>query len=118
MRWSAAVWLLSIALVAGVLSGCGGAQETDGRALFATNCALCHGPEGQGNDQGPSLRVARYLPDELSDAEMAEGIRNGVPEEHFDYGPMPAFPRLSDEQIDAIVDTVRDLQREGGLLDP
>jgi len=118
IRLSAVLWVLAIALVAGVLSGCGGTQATDGRALFATNCALCHGPEGRGNDQGPSLRAVRYLPDQLSDAEMAEGIRNGVPEEHFDLGPMPAFPRLDDEEIDAIVEVVRDQQREAGLLDP
>lgn len=118
IRRSAAAWLLAIALLAAALSGCGSTQGTDGRALFATNCALCHGPAGQGTDQGPSLRVVRYLPEQLSDAEMAAGIRNGVPEQEFDYGPMPAFPRLDDDEIDAIVEVVRDLQREGGLLDP
>ncbi|MFO7777841.1 MAG: cytochrome c [Nitriliruptoraceae bacterium] len=108
---SASVWLLIVGLLAAVLSGCGGDQEVDGRALFAANCAVCHGDAGQGNERGPSLLDARYLPDQLSDAEMAAGIRDGVPEEHFEFGPMPAFPQLEDEQVDAIVEVVRELQR-------
>ncbi len=109
-RLSASVWLLGVAVLAAVLSGCDSGRNVDGRALFATNCAVCHGTDGQGNDQGPSLREARYRPDQLSDAEIAAAIRNGVPEEAFDYGPMPAFPRLDDEEVDAIVEVVRDLQ--------
>jgi len=112
IRLSATAWLLGIGLLAAALSGCGGGQEADGRALFAANCAVCHGDGGQGNDRGPSLLDARYLPDQLSDAEMAAGIRNGVDEEHFDFGPMPASPRLEDEQVDAIVEVVRELQRD------
>lgn len=110
-RLSASAWLLGIGLLAAGLSGCGGGQEADGRALFAANCALCHGDAGQGNERGPSLLDARYLPDQLSDADMAAGIRNGVDEEHFEFGPMPAFPQLEDEQVDAVVEVVRELQR-------
>jgi mono/diheme cytochrome c family protein len=117
-RLSAAVWLVAVGAVAAVLSGCGTGGESDGRALFATNCAVCHGPAGEGTEQGPSLLDARYLPDQLSDAEMAAGIRNGVPEREFEFGPMPAFPRFEDDDLDAVVEVVRELQREAGLLEP
>ena len=110
IRLSASAWLLGIALLAAVLSGCGSGRDADGRALFAANCALCHGTAGQGTDQGPSLREARYRPDELSDADIAAAIRNGVPEEAFEFGPMPAFPRLEDDEVDAVVEVVRELQ--------
>ena len=109
-RLSASAWLLGVTLLAAVLSGCGSSQEADGRALFAANCALCHGTAGQGTDQGPSLREARYRADQLSDAEIAAAIRNGVPEEMFEFGPMPAFPRLEDDEVDAVVEVVRELQ--------
>ena len=117
-RVSAAVWLVAVGLLAAVLSGCGAEAEADGRALFATNCAVCHGAAGEGTEQGPSLLDARYLPDQLSDAEMAAGIRNGVPEREFELGPMPGFPRFEDDDLDAVVEVVRELQREAGLLEP
>jgi mono/diheme cytochrome c family protein len=109
-RLSASIWLLGVALLAGLLSGCGSGRDLDGRALFAANCAVCHGATGQGNDQGPSLREARYRPEQLSDAEVADSIRNGVPEEEFEFGPMPAFPQFDDAQVEALVEVVRELQ--------
>jgi len=117
-RLSAVAWLAGILLIASALSGCGNADEADGRALFATNCAVCHGPSGEGNEQGPALVDGRYLPDHLSDAAMAAAIRNGVPERQFEFGPMPASPRLDDDEVDAVVEVVRELQRDAGLLEP
>lgn len=98
-------------LLATVLSGCDSAGNVDGRALFAANCAVCHGAAGQGNDKGPSLLKARYRPDQLSDAEIAASIRNGVAEEESEYGPMPAFRQFDDDQVEALVEVVRELQR-------
>jgi len=31
---------------------------------------------------------------------------------------MPASPRLDDDEVDAIVEVVRELQRDAGLLEP
>ncbi len=117
-RLSAVAWLAGILLVASALSGCGTADEIDGRALFANNCAVCHGPSGEGTEQGPALVDGRYLPDHLSDEGVAAAIRNGVPERQFEFGPMPASPRLDDDEVDAIVEVVRELQRDAGLLEP
>jgi mono/diheme cytochrome c family protein len=111
-RLSASIWLLGVALLAGLLSGCGSgsARDVDGRALFASNCAVCHGTTGQGTDQGPSLREARYRPEQLSDADVADSIRNGVPAPESEYGPMPAFRQFDDAQVEALVKVVRELQ--------
>jgi len=117
-RLSALAWLAGICLLASALSGCGNTAEADGRALFATNCAVCHGASGEGTDQGPPLVDARYLPRHLGDDGMAAAIRNGVPERQFEFGPMPASPRLDDDEVDAVVEVVRELQRDAGLLEP
>jgi cytochrome c oxidase cbb3-type subunit III len=73
--------------------------------LYATNCAGCHGAEGRGG-AAQSLRdpVYRAIAD---DAAIRNVVRNGVR-----GTPMPAFARsaggmLTDQQIDAIVDGMR-----------
>jgi mono/diheme cytochrome c family protein len=111
-RLSASIWLLGVVLLAGTLSGCGSGsgRNVDGRALFAANCAVCHGTTGQGTDRAPSLREARYRPEQLSDADVADSIRNGVPDRESEYGPMPAFRQFDDAQIEALVEVVRELQ--------
>lgn len=113
-RRAAVLWAAVLSAAAVGLAGCGGEAEADGRALFATNCAVCHGVAGEGNEQGPPLTDARYLPDQLSDAGVAAAIRNGVPEREFEFGPMPGFSRFDDREIDAIVEVVRELQGEAG----
>ncbi len=109
-RWSAAALLLATGALAVVLGGCDGGQEVDGQALFAANCAVCHGPAGEGGEGAPALTEPAYLPDQLSDAEVAAAIRNGVDDVPDGYGPMPAFSRFDDEQLAALVEVVRDLQ--------
>ena len=109
-RGPAAVLLLASSAVALLLSGCGDGQQVDGRALFAANCAVCHGAAGEGGDGAPPLTDPAYLPDQLSDAEVAAAIRGGVSEVPDGYGPMPAFSRFDDDQIAALVEVVRELQ--------
>ena len=61
--------------------------------LFSTNCSACHGPEGEGGHNGPSLQRARLTRN--LDA-VVEQIRNGS-------GPMPPFSdKLTDDQIRAL----------------
>jgi mono/diheme cytochrome c family protein len=84
-----------------------------GEATYAANCAQCHGGDLAGSERGPSLLEPIYGPDQLSDAEFADAIRNGVDEERWDFGPMPANGALSDTQIDAILTFVRAEQTGG-----
>ncbi|MDI3339654.1 MAG: c-type cytochrome [Sphaerobacter sp.] len=94
-----------------------------GAQLFAVNCAVCHGPEGDGksiaaslifqanNQPVPADLRQRVLlspiddqPKELTDGELYYVITNG-------YRGMPAFGGLlSQEQIWALVTHIRELQ--------
>ena len=82
-----------------------------GEAIYGANCAQCHGGDLAGTDSGPSLLKPIYGPDELSDEQFADAIRNGVAEERWEFGPMPANGAITDEQIDAILTFVRAQQR-------
>jgi len=72
----------------------------DGAAVFAENCAGCHGSDGSGG-RGPALAggaVVESLPDE---ADQIVVITDG-------RGGMPAFgDRLSAEEIQAVTEYTR-----------
>lgn len=71
-------------------------RTTDGRILFARNCAVCHGIEGRGTANAPSLIAGELA--RLPVAELAARIADGKP-----LGGMPAFKRaLGPEQIEAL----------------
>jgi len=78
-----------------------------GEAIYAANCAQCHGGDLAGSDRGPSLLDPIYGPDQLSDVEFADAVRNGVEERLWDFGDMPGNGSYSDDQIDAILAFVR-----------
>lgn len=83
--------------------------STDGAVLFTTNCAACHGREGQGGS-GPSLVSGPATA--LTRAELEARIGRGRP-----LAGMPAFRRtLTKEQIAAValfVDALRENAPEG-----
>jgi mono/diheme cytochrome c family protein len=83
-----------------------------GQALYLSNCALCHGPDGQG--------VASTMPPLAGNATLAEpdGINlievmaKGIDPQRMSltdgYGPMPAFAnRLSPSQMADLANYVR-----------
>jgi mono/diheme cytochrome c family protein len=102
---------------ASIGAGCGADGPTTtlerGEAVYGANCAQCHGGELAGTERGPSLLEPIYGPDQLTDAEFADAIRNGADEERWDFGPMPGNGALSDTQIDAILTFVRAEQAAG-----
>jgi mono/diheme cytochrome c family protein len=110
-------------VVAGVaavlLAGCGGdggnPDVAAGEELFQANCARCHGPDATGTATGPPLIHDYYKPSHHGDDAFRTAVRNGVTPHHWDFGPMPAIPGLDDEQIDAIIEHVRGLQRDAGI---
>ncbi|HEX7021431.1 MAG TPA: c-type cytochrome, partial [Trueperaceae bacterium] len=68
-------------------------EAASGQALFAQNCASCHGPAGQGG-AGPRLAGNPRLAD---DSYVRQTIRNG-------RGMMPAFGgRLSETQLSSLI---------------
>jgi cytochrome c oxidase cbb3-type subunit 3 len=76
------------------------AAAPDGDRLYHQNCVACHGEGGEGG-----VGVPLNLPDFLavaSDDYLRATIRNGRPGR-----VMPAFPRLADAELDAIVAYLR-----------
>jgi mono/diheme cytochrome c family protein len=112
----------TLALVAGLATGCGGGtdeaattqtttaaaattttaatattpgddQATTGARLFSTNCQSCHGPDGADGPVGPNLQTS---PVAENLAQVMQQIRNGG-------GAMPPFSDiLTDEEIDVV----------------
>jgi len=72
----------------------------DGEALFASQCSVCHGDEGEGG-VGVPLSLPSFI-NSVSDDYLKKTIRNGRPGRI-----MPAFTDLSDAQIKAIVEYMR-----------
>lgn len=99
--------LLAALLMAGLISGAGLAQQgtdaqtlEEGARLYAENCAVCHGEQGQGRI---GARLAKNWPSIRPDLTVKTVIINGVL-----GSPMPAWGQskggpLSDTEINALV---------------
>jgi len=72
----------------------------DGGQLYATHCAVCHGDKGTGG-VGIPLALPSFL-ESVDDDFLRKTIRHGRPGR-----VMPAFPALSDAQLNAIVGFIR-----------
>jgi mono/diheme cytochrome c family protein len=89
--------------------------EQEGAALFATNCAACHGTGAAGSDKGPPLVHKIYEPDHHDDDSFYRAVRQGVRSHHWSFGDMPPVPGVSDGEVGRIVAHVRELQRAAGI---
>jgi len=89
-----------------VLAACGEPTEGKfGEELYEVSCAHCHASDGSGTVAWPPIGAGSDAVD-LEDGQIRGVIRVGP-------GAMPAFPRLTDEQVDSLVEHVRLLQRGG-----
>ncbi len=78
------------------------AAEPDAAALYAQQCAMCHGADGKGGI-GPDMTDPKYIYGK-SQADVVESITNGRP------NGMPAFgPKLTEAEISALGEYVRAL---------
>lgn len=87
----------------------------EGRVLYSSNCARCHGGDLKGSPFGPPLLDAAYRPSEHPDATFARAIRDGVQPHHWNFGPMPPVEGLTDEQVKRITAFVRSEQQKVGI---
>jgi cytochrome c oxidase cbb3-type subunit 3 len=88
----------------------GGSQNPDASALFAKNCATCHGKDGQAKTFKAKFNHARNLTDSqwqasVTDERLFNSITNG-------RGHMPAWgKKLSEAEINSLVAYVRQLKK-------
>jgi len=81
----------------------------DAGALFNSQCGKCHGKDGRAKTTRGKLTHARDLTssewqNDVSDERLFNSISHGK-------GKMPAFKKLSDDQIDSLVSYVRQLKK-------
>lgn len=91
-------------------------QFDQGEELFAGSggCQACHGPNGSGSTLGPSLADDEWLQVSGPDvAELADVIREGVPQPQEYPAPMPPMggASLNDEQVQALAGYVASLSQ-------
>jgi mono/diheme cytochrome c family protein len=98
--------LTTSVILAIVVASSGAAFGADAGALWAQNCASCHGKDGSGNTtMGKKLGLKDYTKNQaFSDAEAANVIKNGK-------GKMKAYKQLSDADVKALVAYVRSLKK-------
>jgi putative heme-binding domain-containing protein len=76
-------------------------------ALFAANCAACHGSDGRSGERAPDIATRREVLSR-SDADLLRVVQNGLP-----GTPMPAFGYLGRDRLVALVRQLRTLQGIG-----
>lgn len=92
----------------------GRAPSGAGQAVYDRECAQCHGPAGKGDGE-----EAQYLTpapkdfksgvlDKRSDDFLAAVVARGGPAKGLSEA-MPAFPKLSRAEVDAVIAYVRQL---------
>lgn len=116
--------ILAVVAVAGALAACGGGGAGDdaggtdaaaGQVAFERYCISCHGAQAQGTEQGPPLVHEVYEPSHHPDDAFRQAAANGVQPHHWEFGPMPPVPAISEAEVDAVIAYVRGLQREAGI---
>jgi cytochrome c oxidase cbb3-type subunit 3 len=75
-----------------------------GLKLFESTCAGCHGLDGRGGEKGPNIATRPEI-SRRSDEEIIAILQHGVP-----GAGMPAFSRLGDVKLRAMVRHLRTLQ--------
>lgn len=80
-----------------------------GRQVYRAQCEVCHGPEGKGTIQGPSLLNKAYGPKKFSSQQFHSAVSNGVEARLWDYGDMPAI-EIPFNDIELVARYVRELR--------
>lgn len=125
-RWTPLAVVGIVALLVGACSAPGAADDSAlepqdpelvvaGGELYARACASCHGADLRGTEHGPSHLSEVYEPGHHADAAFLLAVRRGVAPHHWSFGPMPPIEGLTDADVEAIVNFVRDAQRREGF---
>src|SRR6266480_194192 len=82
----------------------GRSAAADGRRMFESVCATCHGLDGRGSERGPNV-ATRAEVQQLSDEDTLRILQAGVP-----ATGMPAFGALGVPKLQAVMAYLRILQ--------
>lgn len=82
----------------------GNAGESRGQALFASNCAVCHGVDGRGGEHGPNIATTPEVVG-MADKNLIDILKRGI-----SGTGMPGFGWFGQEKILAAVAYLRTLQ--------
>jgi mono/diheme cytochrome c family protein len=97
--------------------GIGDAAAQDAKAIYAKECAKCHGDSGAGD--GPQGQKLKDKPSDwtkgaglqgMDDAKIAESIKKGGGAVGKSKA-MPAYPKLSDAEVTALVAHVKSMKK-------
>lgn len=92
------------------------AAAQHGREVINAKCAECHGVDGTGGSRkGPPILHPMYRDEIFPDFQFKRSVREGKREKNWRFGPMPAMPDLSDEDIDGVIAFVREVQTATGV---
>jgi mono/diheme cytochrome c family protein len=92
-----------------------GVSSERGAEVYAAKCAQCHGIDLLGTDRGPSHLSGVYSPAHHSDESFRRAVRQGSPQHHWRFGPMPVIDGVNDADLAAVIAYVRAQQRERGF---
>ena len=92
------------------------AELEEGKAKFNNFCARCHGPQGQGTNNGPPLVHKIYEPNHHADMAFQRAAAQGVRAHHWKFGNMPKIDGVVPEDVSQIIGYVRWLQRQAGIF--
>jgi cytochrome c oxidase cbb3-type subunit 3 len=84
-----------------------GATLLEGKQIFASSCAACHGLDGRGGERAPDI-ATRPETQRLSDVKLARIVDAGMP-----GTGMPSFHSLGASGIKSVVSYLRRLQGRG-----
>jgi cytochrome c oxidase cbb3-type subunit III len=79
-------------------------EHSNGKNLFETTCAVCHGLDGAGGEHAPTIGRGSAAKSK-SDSELARILHDGIPGKG-----MPPFNSLGDLKLQSILDYLRFLQ--------
>nr|WP_240514048.1 cytochrome c [Amylibacter kogurei] len=86
-----------------------------GKTFFDAKCALCHGANASGTENGPPLVHIIYEPNHHGDESFLRAASQGVRAHHWQFGDMPPVEGITQGEVKQIIAYVRSLQRANGI---
>ena len=96
---------MCLALVLVATWGSGVVKAADGKAVFNSKCAVCHGPTGQGN--GPGAAAFKTKPTDFCDPKFWQGDISSKISHAISVGKGEMVKmNLSPEEVKAVTDYI------------